>query len=41
MGSLVQFGNPVKYGVIKKIEMAVGSSGLAKVEMVSCNAIVH
>ena len=34
---MIQFGNPVKYGVIKKIETTAGhaSEGLAEVEMVS------
>ena len=37
VGSMIQFGNPMKYGVIKRMERANGTSkGLAEVEMVSC-----
>ena len=37
IGSMIQFGNPVKYGVIKKIETTGGraSERLAEVELVS------
>ena len=36
-GSLVQFGNPVQYGVIKKIEKVMGTlAQTAEVETVSC-----
>ena len=35
-GSLVQFGNPVQYGVIRRIELAVDTSVvMAEVETVS------
>ena len=37
-GSLVQFGDPVQYGVIKRIETAVDTfANIAEVETVSCN----
>ena len=32
---MIQFGNPVKYGVIKKIERTGGREGMAEVELVS------
>ena len=33
---MIQFGNPVKYGVIRRIEVANGTTkGLAEVETVS------
>ena len=36
IGSMVQFGNPVQYGVIKKIETAVDTlEEIAEVETVS------
>lgn len=36
VGSMIQFGNPVKYGVIRRIEVANGTTkGLAEVETVS------
>jgi len=36
VGSMIQFGNPVKYGVIKKIETTTNTSkGSAEVETVS------
>ena len=36
-GSMIQFGKPVQYGVIKRIEISADTSvEIAEVEMVSC-----
>ena len=38
---MIQFGNPVRYGVIKKIERTGGSEGMAEVELVSHRMLIY